>query len=163
MKEAADLAVRVLRDRDHRAVRVQLVHRHREAALWLAAAPLLRYRLELGLQRQLGFFLHIPFPPLDVLMKLPWRFEILQALLEYDLVGFQTARDLRNFIGCVRALIPDARTTTKRMAATVSYRERQARLQSWYAELQKNTDVIIFDPRLKSAGQGGSGCACCNG
>lgn len=41
--------------------------------------------------------------------------------------------------------------------------QRQARLQSWYAELQKNTEVIIFDPRLKSASQGGSGCACCNG
>ena len=40
--------------------------------------------------------------------------------------------------------------------------ERQAKFQQWYAELQKNTEVIIFDPRLKSLGQGGSGCACCN-
>lgn len=40
--------------------------------------------------------------------------------------------------------------------------ERQTRFQRWYAELQKNTEVIIFDPRLKSLGQGGSGCACCN-
>ena len=45
----------------------------------------------------MGFFLHIPFPPLDIFMKLPWRFQILEALLEYDLVGFQTMRDLRNF------------------------------------------------------------------
>ncbi|HPI92778.1 MAG TPA: trehalose-6-phosphate synthase [Deltaproteobacteria bacterium] len=58
----------------------------------------------LGVKRQTGFFLHIPFPPLDIFLKLPWRFEILEALLEYDLVGFQTVRDLRNFIGCVRAL-----------------------------------------------------------
>ena len=42
--------------------------------------------------------------------------------------------------------------------------ERQARLQSWFAELQKETDVVIFDPRLKNLTQGGSGgCACCNG
>lgn len=40
--------------------------------------------------------------------------------------------------------------------------ERQARFQEWYAELQKNTEVIIFDPRLKSLSDGGSGCACCN-
>ena len=40
--------------------------------------------------------------------------------------------------------------------------DRQAKFQGWYAELQKNTEVIIFDPRLKSMGQGGSGCACCN-
>ncbi len=59
----------------------------------------------LGARRDAGFFLHIPFPPLDIFLKLPWRFEILEALLEYDLIGFQTVRDLRNFIGCVRALL----------------------------------------------------------
>lgn len=58
----------------------------------------------LGIKRRTGFFLHIPFPPLDIFLKLPWRFEILEALLAYDLIGFQTVRDLRNFIGCVRAL-----------------------------------------------------------
>ncbi len=41
-------------------------------------------------------------------------------------------------------------------------REQQAKLKTWFAELQKSTEVIIFDPRLKSLGQGGSGCACCN-
>ncbi len=40
--------------------------------------------------------------------------------------------------------------------------ERQSKFQGWYAELKKNTEVIIFDPRLKSLGSGGSGCACCN-
>ncbi|HQG32017.1 MAG TPA: trehalose-6-phosphate synthase [Deltaproteobacteria bacterium] len=58
----------------------------------------------LGFDRQVGFFLHIPFPPLDIFLKLPWRFQVLDALLEYDLIGFQTARDRKNFIGCVRAL-----------------------------------------------------------
>lgn len=41
--------------------------------------------------------------------------------------------------------------------------ERQARLQSWFEELQKTTEVLIFDPRLKAVSQGGGGCACCNG
>ncbi|HNY65418.1 MAG TPA: trehalose-6-phosphate synthase [Deltaproteobacteria bacterium] len=58
----------------------------------------------LGCTRRLGFFLHIPFPPLDIFLKLPWRFQILEAFLEYDLIGFQTVRDRKNFIGCVRAL-----------------------------------------------------------
>jgi copper chaperone CopZ len=40
--------------------------------------------------------------------------------------------------------------------------EKQAKFQGWYAELQKNTEVVIYDPRLKSLGSGGSGCACCN-
>lgn len=58
----------------------------------------------IGMDRQIGFFLHTPFPPLDIFLKLPWRFQILEALLEYDLIGFQTVRDRKNFIGCVRAL-----------------------------------------------------------
>jgi len=57
-----------------------------------------------GVTSKIGFFLHIPFPPLDLFMKLPWRFQVLQALLSYDLIGFQTLRDCRNFIQCVRLL-----------------------------------------------------------
>jgi len=63
----------------------------------------------MGTQRQTGFFLHIPFPPLDGFIKLPWRFQILNALLRYDLVGFQTMRDRRNFMDCVRMLMPKTR------------------------------------------------------
>ena len=53
---------------------------------------------------RLGFFLHIPFPSPDVFMKLPWRAEILDALLQYDLVGFQTVHDRRNFTACLQKL-----------------------------------------------------------
>ncbi|HZZ38331.1 MAG TPA: trehalose-6-phosphate synthase [Acidobacteriaceae bacterium] len=56
---------------------------------------------------RLGFFLHIPFPPLDIFEKLPWRIQILRALFAYDAVGFQTPRDQRNFLACVRHFLPD--------------------------------------------------------
>ena len=59
---------------------------------------------------RLAFFLHIPFPPLDIFLKLPWRFPVLRSLLEYDLVGFQTVRDRRNFLQCARLLLPEAET-----------------------------------------------------
>ncbi len=62
---------------------------------------------EMGLRNRLGFFLHIPFPPLDIFEKLPWRSEILRGLFQFDVVGFQTPRDLRNFVGCVRRFLPD--------------------------------------------------------
>ena len=39
----------------------------------------------------LAFFLHIPFPSPDIFMKLPERQAVLDSLLAYDLVGFQTA------------------------------------------------------------------------
>ncbi len=44
---------------------------------------------DLGVDSPIGFFLHIPFPPLDIFLKLPWRFQILRALLMYDLIGFR--------------------------------------------------------------------------
>ncbi len=78
----------------------------------------------MGICRQTGFFLHIPFPPLDIFLKLPWRFEILEALLEYDLIGFQTARDLRNFIGCVRTLL-GYKVKGNRSLNTIVIRDRE--------------------------------------
>jgi len=58
-------------------------------------------------ERRIGFFLHIPFPPLDVFLRLPWRGQVLAALLAYDLIGFQTPRDLRNFLSCLEHLLPE--------------------------------------------------------
>jgi trehalose 6-phosphate synthase len=67
-----------------------------------------RYLRESGTLARLGFFLHIPFPPLDIFLKLPWREQILRALLSYDLIGFQTLRDRRNFVQCLRTLVRGA-------------------------------------------------------
>jgi trehalose 6-phosphate synthase/phosphatase len=53
----------------------------------------------------IGFFLHTPFPGLDVFRLLPWREEILQALLKADLVGFQTYHYVQNFLMTVRRLL----------------------------------------------------------
>lgn len=57
-----------------------------------------------GVTAKIGFFLHIPFPPLDIFLKLPWRGEILRNLLRFDLLGFQTLRDRHNFMHCVNTL-----------------------------------------------------------
>jgi alpha,alpha-trehalose-phosphate synthase [UDP-forming] len=59
----------------------------------------------LGSRSRIGFFLHIPFPSPDIYLKLPWRKALLEALLQYDLIGFQTSRDRRNFLQCARALV----------------------------------------------------------
>lgn len=60
----------------------------------------------MGVKSPLAFFLHIPFPPLDIFLKLPWRAQILKALLQFDLIGLQTPRDVRNFLQCLRLLGP---------------------------------------------------------
>ena len=63
---------------------------------------------------QLAFFLHIPFPPLAVLARFPWKVEILDSLLSFGTVGLQTVQDSQNFLACVRAYFPqaDIRSTT---------------------------------------------------
>ena len=39
---------------------------------------------------RIGFFLHIPFPPTELFVQLPWRQQILEGLLGADLVGFHS-------------------------------------------------------------------------
>jgi trehalose 6-phosphate synthase len=64
-----------------------------------------KYLREINLKNKLAFYLHIPFPPLDIFSKLPWRTEILLSLLSYDLIGFQSMRDRRNFVQCLKVFI----------------------------------------------------------
>lgn len=63
---------------------------------------------EMGVRSRIGFFQHIPFPPPDVFEKLPWRDCVLRALLQFDVLGFQTTRDRSNFLACVAELLPEA-------------------------------------------------------
>lgn len=52
---------------------------------------------EAGIKQPLGFFLHIPFPALEVLTTLPTHRDLVKALCAYDVIGFQTHNDLRAF------------------------------------------------------------------
>lgn len=63
--------------------------------------PLARYLRQLAFDGPIGFFLHIPFPPLQVLRVLPSYDEIVRDLCQYDLTGFQTEDDLRAFETCL--------------------------------------------------------------
>lgn len=66
--------------------------------------PLARMLREAGARQPLGFFLHIPFPHVEALRALPVYADIVDGLLAYDLVGFQTASDLESFRSAVVAL-----------------------------------------------------------
>ena len=50
-----------------------------------------------GIRNPIGFFLHVPFPPPETMTALPWHTELCETLCAYDLIGFQTDHDLRNF------------------------------------------------------------------
>jgi trehalose 6-phosphate synthase len=51
---------------------------------------------------RIGFFLHIPFPPRELYVQLPWRQQILEGLLGANLVGFQLPGGAQNFVQLVR-------------------------------------------------------------
>ena len=51
---------------------------------------------------KIGFFLHIPFPPTELYLQLPWRYQVLNGLLGADLVGFQLPGGAQNFVRLVR-------------------------------------------------------------
>ena len=82
----------------------------------------------MGEERSIGFFSHIPFPSPDIFNKLPWRLQILKALLAYDLIGFQTMRDRNNFIHCAEMLIKGLQSDTRRQISTVSLQNHDTKV-----------------------------------
>ncbi len=60
--------------------------------------PFATYLRDLGFSQRMGFFLHIPFPPAEMLSASPNHRELADALLRYDVIGFQTSTDLGNFM-----------------------------------------------------------------
>ena len=73
--------------------------------VWIHDYHLIPLALELrerGVGNRIGFFLHVPMPSSDLLAALPHHRELFAALASYDLVGFQTRRDLERFQDYVR-------------------------------------------------------------
>jgi trehalose 6-phosphate synthase len=59
--------------------------------------PLARELRSRGHQNPLGFFLHIPCPPPDLLFTIPRQEQSLGVMSHYDLIGFQTDNDRNNY------------------------------------------------------------------
>jgi trehalose 6-phosphate synthase len=53
----------------------------------------------------IGFFLHIPFPPVELFRQMPWRTDIVEGLLGADLVGFHLPGGAQNFMVLARQLL----------------------------------------------------------
>ena len=59
--------------------------------------PLAKALRARNLENRIGFFLHIPLPPPEILTAMPNHDTLIPALGAYDLVGFQTDGDAANF------------------------------------------------------------------
>jgi trehalose 6-phosphate synthase len=60
---------------------------------------------ELRPDLRIGFFLHIPFPPVELFMQMPWRAAIIRGLTGADLVGFHRPGGAQNFLWLARQLV----------------------------------------------------------
>lgn len=72
-------------------------HSAPDALIWVHDYHFLHvayYCRQLGMKNKIGFFLHIPFPCPSVFKAIPVHRELFQAMLHFDLLGFQTPDDL---------------------------------------------------------------------
>jgi trehalose 6-phosphate synthase len=66
---------------------------------------------ELGVKNRIGYFHHIPWPPIEVFGAVPACHQLLHGMAAYDLIGVQTATDAGNL---VRSLVEQAKATASR-------------------------------------------------
>jgi len=88
----------------------------------------------------IGFFLHIPFPPVELFMQLPWRTEIIEGLLGADLVGFHLPGGAQNFLFLSRRLVG---ANTSR--ASVGVRSRFGEVQLGFRTVKVGAFPISID------------------
>jgi trehalose 6-phosphate synthase/phosphatase len=86
---------------------------------------------------RIGFFQHIPFPPVELFMRLPWRKAIVAGMLGADLIGFQVPGAVRNFARLARTLLG-----ADVSGSVVSYDDRTIRVGAF---------PISIDARAQSA------------
>lgn len=88
----------------------------------------------------IGFFLHIPFPPVELFLQMPWRTEIIEGLLGADLVGFHLPGGAQNFLILARRL---AGANTSR--ATVGVRSRFGEIEVGFRTVKVGAFPISID------------------
>jgi trehalose 6-phosphate synthase len=88
----------------------------------------------------IGFFLHIPFPPVELFMQMPWRTEIVEGLLGADLVGFHLPGGAQNFLILARRL-----TGANTSRATVGVRSRFGEVNVGFRTVKVGAFPISID------------------
>ena len=84
--------------------RALLRFRKPDTAFWIQDYHFLALGAELrtlGVSQPLGFFLHTPWPARAIIQGVPNHRPLIEAMLAYDLIGFQTSDDAENFLSYV--------------------------------------------------------------
>jgi len=120
--------------------------------------PLATELRALDISLRLGFFLHTPFPAAQVLLGVPWHRDLVEHLAAYDVVGFQTERDVAGLVDYLTVekygtIGPDGRAEAfgrKFLAAAFPISIDTASLARQAAEMEGSPQVR----RLKAAMRG---------
>jgi trehalose 6-phosphate synthase len=109
-----------------------------------------------GHANRIGFFLHVPLPPPEVLTSLPNHEQLIPLLLQYDVVGFQTDGDAENFVRYVIAENQGLRGEmllfeTAGHGITLRLNGRQARIGSFPVGIEPRTFQRLARRNVQSA------------
>lgn len=92
-----------------------------DTAFWIQDYHFLALGAELralGVTQPIGFFLHTPWASPATMGCVPHNRDLIEAMLAYDLIGFQTEEDRSNFLSYVKAelgfVVTDGVVTTAR-------------------------------------------------
>jgi trehalose 6-phosphate synthase len=104
-----------------------------------------------GCANRIGFFLHVPFPPPEILTALPRHEQLIPLLMQYDVVGFQTESDAGNF---VRYLISERedemRVFETAGQVTVSSKGRQTLIGAFPVGIETNLFARLARRNVRS-------------
>ena len=90
--------------------------------------PLARMLRERGHHNRIGFFLHVPFPPPEIMTALPNHERLIPSLSYYDLVGLSNRQRCRQLCTLSRARVPVRARLDPR---TYQSDERRVRIESF--------------------------------
>lgn len=91
-----------------------------------------------GKNRKIGFFLHIPFPSVEVFRALPRRETILRGLLGSNLIGFHIKEYADHFLDSVEKLLPNSEVIVNRAQQEVIYQGRRVCVKSFPISIDFN-------------------------
>ncbi len=99
---------------------------------------------------RIGYFHHIPFPPLEIFAQLPWRRQVVEGLLGADLLGFQRTGDAANFIRVVRRFT-DLTTRGPLVSVPGDDGERQVRAAAFPISIDSSHfDAMARTPEVRA-------------
>lgn len=100
--------------------------------------------------RRLGFFLHIPFPSVEVFRILPRREAILRGLLGCDVIGFHCPDYVRNFMESVERLLPASEVVVDVAAGAITYLGRVVKVADFPISIDfEQIDIMVSLPRVQ--------------